>query len=245
MLEKFYKHFLSHKINYILSIAIFLITLIPIAIYLKVFRYGLSKDNADWAAFGSYIGGVYGPIFSLVSIFILIYTLREMRKTQLQDKNHFEIQLDEQRKQRNIDDIVMLTNMIRQAIDNNPIINDIKKYPNTVCDMVRYDTVKYPPNNEEDMWNLAYKRMKNDRYFDSEVHILGEVLERIELLDDDNQKLRAKMIIKGLIPQGQRFLFKCYANAWQPKSAKLLRNWPDFCHLPDSLKSTLEEFKQK
>lgn len=43
----------------------------PLVIYFYNFRYGLSKDASDWAAFGSYAGGIYGAMaFVVVAISI-------------------------------------------------------------------------------------------------------------------------------------------------------------------------------
>ncbi|MDR9831149.1 hypothetical protein RCJ22_36790 [Vibrio sp. FNV 38] len=41
--------------------------------------YSLSYDNANWGAFGSFVGGVLSPVFSLVSIIYVIQTLQETR----------------------------------------------------------------------------------------------------------------------------------------------------------------------
>ncbi len=230
--------------NYSLLI-ILIILLLPICIYLFKFHNSLSDNHQSWSEFGSYIGGVYGPIISILSIIILIVTLKQMRSSQDQDREHFQIQLNEQSKQRSIDDIIMLTNMVSVALGNNPIVMEIKQYPKQFLTYLEHDCRHYKPQSELDLWKLAFKRMKDDRYFDSEVHILGEILERIEGIDDKELKLRAKMIVKGLLPQGQRFLFKCYANAWHPKSSKLLEKWPDFCHQPNEFKTLLERYREK
>ncbi|NTZ45198.1 hypothetical protein FCM30_05380 [Lelliottia aquatilis] len=229
-----------------------ILLLSPLVLYFCKFNHGLSSDYNKWSAFGSYIGGVYGPILTLLSLGVLIWTLFQMRSSQNQDKEHFQIQLDEQRKlldeqqkQKNIDDIITLTNMIRVALENNPLVNDVKLFYKKHLSDINHICMSVKPDNIQAVWNISHKIMKQDKYFDSEVHILGEILERIILLGDTELQKRAKIIIKGLIPQQQRFLFKSYAHVQQPKATIHLEKWSDFCHPPKDFKNYVEWFGKK
>lgn len=54
--------------------AIFL--LVPVVIYACSFQdFGISKDNQDWANFGSYLGGTYTLFASIASIATLFFVL--------------------------------------------------------------------------------------------------------------------------------------------------------------------------
>lgn len=43
----------------------------PLGLYFIIFRFGLSYQNSDWAAFGSYVGGVYG----VMAFFAIAYSI--------------------------------------------------------------------------------------------------------------------------------------------------------------------------
>ncbi|BCG10875.1 hypothetical protein [Buttiauxella agrestis] len=228
--------------NYIVSLCLFLLFSAPLVIYIYRFHNGLSHDFNKWSAFGSYLGGVYGPLLTTVSLGVLIWTLFQMRSSQNQDKEHFQIQLDAQKKQRSIDDIIMLTNMIKVATENNHLIDDIKGFHELFMTQLLNKCINVRPTSIQEIWEISYEQMKSKKYFDSEVHILGEILERIKQLDDVELKKRARTIIKGLLPQQQRFLFKCYAHAQHPKAAKYLNDWQNFCHAPDDFEKHLTWF---
>lgn len=48
------------------------VLVIPIFFYAYNFDFSLSKDSDDWADFGSYIGGVYAPILSVLTLMVLL-----------------------------------------------------------------------------------------------------------------------------------------------------------------------------
>ena len=56
-----------------------------VALYLFVFNDGLSERPDSWSAFGSYLGGVLGPIVSLVTLFAILRTIG----LQLEQSEHF------------------------------------------------------------------------------------------------------------------------------------------------------------
>ena len=58
----------------ILAMAI-LAFVVDISIYVWQFSGGLSADHARWAAFGDFLGGTLGPIFSLLGLGALLLTL--------------------------------------------------------------------------------------------------------------------------------------------------------------------------
>lgn len=236
----------NEKKHWPLVLIFLLLALSPIVIYLYKFHYGLSNDFNRWSAFGSYFGGIYGPLLSFLSLLILIRTLFQMKNSQEQDRIQFNLQLNEQIRQRNIDDIIMLTKMIRDAFDNNPLVLDIKTYPDDfhkkislICFNRHYNN---PISSIDDVWSIAFELMRKDKYFDSEIHILGEVLQRMHSLSNKTDQKTAKSIIKGLIPQSQRFLLKCYAHINHPQARKHIERWPDFCHTPSKFNQYLDNW---
>lgn len=67
-------------------VIVFLTGLIVIAVAVWTFYnyvgigQSFSADSSDWSDFGSYFGGVVGPIFSFLSIILLVYTIFQQSK---------------------------------------------------------------------------------------------------------------------------------------------------------------------
>lgn len=49
--------------------------------YFWVFRYGLSNNPDNWSAFGSFFGGIFGPLISAVTLVALLKTISLQRET--------------------------------------------------------------------------------------------------------------------------------------------------------------------
>jgi len=56
-------------------ILIFSLLVIAAVVYLSIFNNGLSKAPDNWSAFGSFFGGVFGPVISLVTLFAILKTI--------------------------------------------------------------------------------------------------------------------------------------------------------------------------
>lgn len=59
--------------------------LLPTAVYfyhmaITLKHTALSSLNADWGSFGSYLGGILSPLFTLASIFFIYYSMKENNK---------------------------------------------------------------------------------------------------------------------------------------------------------------------
>ncbi|MDF3930497.1 hypothetical protein [Pseudomonas putida] len=53
--------------------------------YREVFPGGFSESSADWSAFGSYVGGIFGPVVSFVTLLAILKTIglqKELLDTQ-------------------------------------------------------------------------------------------------------------------------------------------------------------------
>jgi hypothetical protein len=65
------------------------------AIYLSIFRYGLSTDPNNWSAFGSFFGGIFSPLVAGVTLVALLKTIvvqREMIDSQREEYREVEAQ---------------------------------------------------------------------------------------------------------------------------------------------------------
>ncbi len=63
----------------ILPMALCIILLMPILCYLIYFHYGFSNNSNEWSQFGSYIGGIYGPIGLLILSYSIYQSSKQFR----------------------------------------------------------------------------------------------------------------------------------------------------------------------
>jgi hypothetical protein len=59
----------------------FLALITPFCIYFYFFNGPISNEDANWANFGTFIGGILSSIFSFTSFIVLIYTLLQDKET--------------------------------------------------------------------------------------------------------------------------------------------------------------------
>lgn len=59
----------------IISIFIFLFTIIPILMYLYTFNGSLSNSQSVWGAFGDYFGGIIGTLFNLIAVIFSLISI--------------------------------------------------------------------------------------------------------------------------------------------------------------------------
>ncbi len=75
-------------IKYFFFSFLFILTIIPIILYFYTFHYNLSTNHSRWAEFGSFFGGVIGPLISVSALLGLIVSIEQTRQ-------HFSIQRNE------------------------------------------------------------------------------------------------------------------------------------------------------
>lgn len=59
---------------------------ISVGLYMNTFNGGLSSQSGDWSALGSFFGGVFGPIVSVVTLIALLKTLKLQHQTLMSQK---------------------------------------------------------------------------------------------------------------------------------------------------------------
>lgn len=64
----------------VVAITSVIFAMIIIVLYFNQFSVSLSTEQADWAGFGSYIGGTLGTVFAFASFWILFYTFGSQQK---------------------------------------------------------------------------------------------------------------------------------------------------------------------
>lgn len=88
------------RLNWLLALA-FILLVITLTFYFITFNGKISDDNAKWGTFGDFVGGTLNPLFALLSLFAIIYTIKiqteelELTRNEMQQSNKT---LDDQRK---------------------------------------------------------------------------------------------------------------------------------------------------
>lgn len=220
------------------SVVISLYITLPLIIYMFNFNHSLSNSNQDWGAFGSYLSGVYGSGFGLISLIVLLATLKEMQKTNRQDREHFTIQFKNSEADKRLNDVIMLSEMINKLLENNNTIGNKKSLPYDLASALEPKCTKFMVTEEHELYEAAIDLMRDQRTrFSSEVYVLGQLAKKVCSIEDEDQIATAKAIVKGLISDSYRFWLYCYSCVWSAdyEARHYLRGWNDFCSIPAEL----------
>jgi hypothetical protein len=71
----------TKRVTYMVSLIVIITIIFASAYFLIFFREGISHNPNDWASFGSYLGGVVGPVIALGSLFGLALLIDLQKKT--------------------------------------------------------------------------------------------------------------------------------------------------------------------
>lgn len=213
-----------------------IIALIPIVLYFSIFNNSLSHDNQVWGAFGSFIGGVYSSIFGVASAIVLIVTLYEMRIFNRK-------QTEYQNREKTLDDIKMLCNLLGKSLNNNTFItpNRTRSFEIITSQLAGHLRVNRP-SDEEDIWNKAINEFGYIfGVFEEEVPIIKEIFYRLEFIIDPDLKDIAKLLIKSELPSLERFWIECYIRSYHSYAKSIFSNWSDFSQVPTKLSEKISE----
>jgi len=143
------------KLDWLLGIA-FLLLAVSVGFYLYNFYHpNFSSDNTDWGTFGDFMGGTLNPLFALLSLYAIIYTI----KIQTEE---LELTRDEMRKS-NLSQEEQSQSLQRQTFENtffkmidlhNQIVNSflliqkykIEKNPMRSFNTLEPEAIKTPQN---------------------------------------------------------------------------------------------------
>lgn len=68
----------SRKLGLLLVLGLLVLStalVLAVGCYLKIFNNGLSQSPDNWSAFGSFFGGLFSPLISVVTLFALMRTI--------------------------------------------------------------------------------------------------------------------------------------------------------------------------
>lgn len=216
----------NRRSSAIIIIIVALVFLTPILFYALNFRNGLSNKNSDWAAFGSFISGIY----AFFSTLILAYTLYI---TQKNSKEQAYMLFSDRIK----NEVSELTEQLRKKLLE-------KKYPGPRDEKTFFfdcetQTVlphkgKYPVT-ESQIKHSAIKAIAcYPDVYEIEALILMDILFKIENTKDELRKNLRSYLIYALTKE-QRFWLSMYSETYTPYIQSTLKNWPGFTTFPKDL----------
>ena len=221
------------KVSQITILVIFIIVVIfmPIIAYHLNFTGDLFSDlsgkNADWGAFGSFIGGVYGAVFSGASFIILALTLYA-------NQRNYNSQLNLIRSEQNLNKFTILLNELHNNLKNvdygpNGLIsNDIDSYIYTVKQQFIIDGSQSEEEVRERfksfmrLWTLE---------LEDEISLLLEIFAFILNARDKQREIYIALLFSK-INKKQRFLLSVFGEMNIKDFAKISPGWKAFSQLP-------------
>ncbi|PHM62028.1 hypothetical protein [Xenorhabdus ishibashii] len=241
-------------------LVLLIIAVIPLALYFYTFNRSLSNNSGDWAAFGSLVGGVWGPLATVGSIIVLIQTLKTMQRNNSQQlkemqksNNEQQIRYEEQKEEseitKNLDQFIVLSKALNNVMDKNSnkvlggksdlifdvlldTVKKVVKYPYKGNYVNKYDTLE---EHENSVWETAYNVTKLSNYFTNESIVFTEILRKIKKIEDKESQQSAKIILQSSISPGRRFWFYCHCKHWNPEIFDELESYENFAVIPIDL----------
>ena len=221
---------------------LFVVCAIPVVLYFYEFGLGLWEKNEDWAYLGSFFGGVLGPAFTLMSVVLLVFTLKET-----QQANHSQLELA---KKQYFDNYFFnsLTAM-KLSLDSPKYGRELRAgevYNNFFSEagvwVVENFIVHKNTDFNEDAWETAkaYIRQHNG-IFESEVALLVPLLLRIKEMPQDEQS-HYLTLIEGLIDNDKRFWLEVYGMVWSVELRFTLKGIC-FSNLPQVIQNKVTEIE--
>lgn len=157
----------------IIGISVFaaFLMVVVLAFYFSKFNVSLSSENGDWGTFGDFLGGTLNPIFSLMSLVALLYTIalqtdemaqtrEELRRTADAQKNA-EIalngQLEAQRKQLFESTFFSLLDQHNKALERFVSQNPNRSNKNSDLDFIRQEIFAGGHKNIEEQRDVVHK----------------------------------------------------------------------------------------
>jgi uncharacterized membrane protein len=238
-LSKIYYWYRENKCkSLIIGLIIFFITAAPLIFYLWNFRHGLSEDANAWVVFGTYIGGVYGPVFTLTSVIVLVVTVVEINQS-----NRINIELS--KNVNIISEIIELSKLLDNSLEKNKhLTHSGRNYTfEWFANAVQSKFIGNDPGSEEEIKDASILRFKDNDIdlFRDEMFILKEILLRIHNIDDEDLQERARAIFKGIIPNQERYWMACYVSRFHKDMKLLIALWPNFSVMPKYLYDLLQD----
>ena len=219
---------------WIIAVLISLALIVPIFLYATHMGGGLSHKNEDWGDFGSFIGGIYGSLFSSLSLIVVIFaSIQTYRSNQAQVNI---LKNDQHFNQFNL----LLTNLRkvypREYTDGfvlaEPIRTHYSKFHTrlAISVLTDYDVTQ---TIEKNLQNYAdnYYLVEHTELFEKESKLFVCI---INLIKKSPKELSDafKIMFENAFTDNERLCLDSYTRAHHPDTAPVLNQWPSLSSIP-------------
>lgn len=229
---------MNNKTNFnvlLVSIILSLVLVIPIALYATHMGGGLSNKNEDWGDFGSFIGGIYGSLFSSLSLLVVITASVETYRSSKEQVNI--LKSDQHFNQFNL-----LLSHLRDKYPtayqgNSPMLEPITSHYSifqtrlAICVLTNYDDLISVEENLRQYANKYYL-YENENLFEKEAKLFKCIIDLINISSQDlSQAFR--IIFENTFDDIERLCLESYTRAHHPEAAPALDKWSSLSKIPE------------
>ncbi|HAT6804015.1 TPA: hypothetical protein JAN03_18510 [Citrobacter freundii] len=208
-------------------LAIFLIVLTP---WLYIFHSSsISSRVENWSFFGSYIGGVTGPLLSLLSIIIVLHTFKETQKNHREQIN---LIINEQHYTKFIDLSKYLSETISKCwLGNNDNVEEfISKINKSTMDYIISSDSETPEVINHSIISAIYTNVRGAESIELNevVLIINSLTQLIHSSEESDKKMMHQMVEARLTKKQRFILFYIMTFTHKHYSRELREKWPTF-----------------
>ncbi|MEB7917482.1 hypothetical protein [Enterobacter mori] len=240
------ENFTFKKIVSYLVIALIIAS--PIITYYCNVKGHISSKNEDWGDFGSFIGGIYGSIFSSLSLMVVLWATVETKRSsseQLkiikndQHSNEFKILMSH-----------LEENRTKTYRDMHNSIQPIERHIGNIFLMLRISTLQTYNHELSIHENLKinainYYSDPEHNYFEVESKLLSCILNIVDSASESSSRA-FKVIFETSFPNDFRHCIEMHTRAlYGSEVNKILDQWPTFSCIPQETVESAERNAKK
>jgi len=188
----------------------------------------VSKKTGDWSNFGSYLGGVTGPLLSFISI---ILVLRTIALTQKNHEEQIKLIVQEQTYKKFND----LCEYLEAAIDRSWLKQD-SRYFRDLIDKMRTEVIFHERYKDGDVarnyaitFDVAVRILARENKNIDEVALVLESILQHAFSNKTADSLLMKNMLELRLTKQQRLIIFLKLRSDRPRTAdQVLENWPSF-----------------
>ena len=218
----------------LISILLSLALVIPIILYVTHMGGSLSHKNEDWGDFGSFIGGIYGSLFSSLSLLVVIAASIQTYKSNREQVNI--LKKDQHFNQFNTI-LKNLRDVYPKAFKNSyrmfPIEEHYRDFLSDISLSVDADYNDIEGIRKElRRYASTYYHSNSTNLFEKEAKLFSYILKLIEQSTNDMSEA-FKIIFENTFDNNERLCLESYIRAYYPDLAPILNEWPALSVIPE------------
>lgn len=234
----------ENKKIFIIALTFAIIFVFPLTLYALNIGGNLSHKNEDWGDFGSFIGGVYGSIFSSLSLIAVLWATVETKRNSAE-------QLKILKNDQHSNDFKLLTEHLKKNFrttfkdvfgDIRPIETHFSRFQLTlsISTIAEYDPDSTIINNLIKN-GIRYYKQEHPLIFKNEAKLLVCILELIKNASPSSAQAY-RVIFESMFSNDARLCLEMYTRAHYPKaSLEWFENWPSFSEIPERCLKAAED----